>query len=204
VNTLIVAKNTGKHHLLILAVLVVVCVTYCSGSLPEDEPSAAELAKWRAMIPKIQSALTRQGNPCERERMRAAPFDAADFAGGSFALVDVCPLGAYTELIVAMRLDAGQPVPAHFRKGNHQIVAEFARGTSAMHGKNVKLVPEKHAIYDISWDNDGMDSAGTVRLEECLVDAYVWNAKAETFDYDKKLTGQATRNYCDALKQQVH
>ena len=73
-----------------------------------------------------------------------------------------------------------------------------------MHGKDVKLVPEKQAIYDISWDNDGMDSAGTVKLQECLVDAYVWNSKAKIFDHDPKLTSQTTRSYCHELEHQVH
>ncbi len=71
-------------------------------------------------------------------------------------------------------------------------------------GKDVKLVPEKRAIYDISWDNDGTDSAGTVKLHKCLVDAYIWNSKAGVFDYDPKLTAQATRSYCHELANQVH
>lgn len=198
------AQNVGKHHLLSAAVLAVTCVTCASGVPPKDEARAAELAKWRAMIPKIENLLTRQGELRQPGSIRAGQVDAADFARNSFALVDACPLGAYTELIVAMRLDAGQPALAHFRKGTREIDMEFSRGASVMHGKNVKLVLEKHAIYDISWDNDGMDSAGTVRLEKCVVDAYIWNTKAGAFDYDQKLTNQATQNYCHALEHQAH
>jgi hypothetical protein len=156
------------------------------------------------MIPKIENLLTRQGELCQPGSIRAGPVDAADFARNSFALVDACPLGAYTELIVAMGLDAGQPALAHFRKGTREIDMGFSRGASVMHGKDVKLVLEKHAIYDISWDNDGMDSTGTVRLEKCVVDAYIWNTKAGAFDYDQKLTNQATQNYCHALEHQAH
>jgi hypothetical protein len=49
-----------------------------------------------------------------------------------------------------------------------------------------------------------MDSTGTVQLEKCVVDAYVWNSKSKTFDWDAKPTKQATRSYCEDLKQQVH
>ncbi len=203
-STLTVAKDLGKYHLLSVALVAVTCVICASGVPPEDEARAAELAKWRAMLPKIESLLTRQGDLCQPGSMRAGPMDAADFAGNSFALVDACPLGAYTELIIAMRLDAGEPVLAHFRKNNRQIDAEFSRGASAMHGKDVKLVPEKHAIYDISLDNDGIDSAGTVRLEKCVVDTYIWNTQAGAFDYDQKLTNRATQNYCHALEHQAH
>ena len=56
------------------------------------------------------------------------------------------------------------------------------------HG-DVKLMPEKKAIYDMFSDNDG---AG--HLVKCGVKAYVWNAKA--FDWNAQFTKQATRSYC--------
>lgn len=189
------------HTLLTISLLL---AAYASGSPPGGDARAAELAKWRSLIPAVESVLIRQGNPCSGERLRTGPADAADFAGSSIALVDVCPLGAYTELMVAMRLEGSEPVLASFRKANHKVDLEFAQGSSVMHGKDVKLVPEKGAIYDNSWDNDGMDSTGTVQLEKCVVDAYVWNSKSKTFDWDAKLSKQATRSYCEDLKQQVH
>jgi hypothetical protein len=73
-----------------------------------------------------------------------------------------------------------------------------------MHGKDVKLVREKHAVYDISWDNDGTDSSGIVRLEKCVVEAYVWARKAQLFDYNAKLTRESTLTYCRELEHRVH
>lgn len=136
--------------------------------------------------------------------MRAEPVDAADFAGNSFALVDLCPLGAYTELIVPMQLEAGQPVVARFRKATREVDLGFARGASAMHGVDVKLAPSQNAIYSIHWDNDGLDKQGVLQLKECAVDAYVLNTKSNTFDWDTRLTKQATRGYCQTLRRQAH
>ena len=78
--------------------------------------------------------------------------------------------------MVAMRLEGSEPVLGSFRKANHKVDLEFAQGSSVMHGKDVKLVPEKGAIYDISWDNDGMDSTGTVQLQKCVVEPMVGTA----------------------------
>ncbi len=181
--------------------LALTSLSYVSSAATQTN---SEQEKWRTMLPKIKSILEAQGSSCEPGSVRASVLDAADFLGTSFALIDVCPLGAYTELIDAMRRDGNQPVSARFRKGRHTVAIGFSRGASVMHGKDVKLVPEKRAIYDISWDNDGTDSAGTVKLHKCLVDAYIWNSKAGVFDYDPKLTAQATRSYCHELANQVH
>ena len=184
-----------------MVTIFVMHLVYTAASASENSTSAAELRKWRAVITKIERTLTKGPNSCEPGTIRAVPIDAAQFEGSSFALVDVCPLGAYTELIDVMRFDANQPVLARSRRDGHQVAIGFSRGASVMHGKDVKLVPEKHAIYDISWDNDGMDSEGTAHLEKCAVDAYVWSAKARVFDYDPELTHQATRDYCQTLGQ---
>jgi len=69
-----------------------------------------------------------------------------------------------------MRLEGSEPVLGSFRKANHKVDLEFAQGSSVMHGKDVKLVPEKGAIYDISWDNDGMDTP-----EPCSCKSASWS-----------------------------
>jgi hypothetical protein len=196
------AERLGKHILLAILLLT---DTYAGGSPPSDKVAIAEKAKWQALIPTIEGVLIRQGSTCPGQRMRVGIVDAAHVAGHSIALVDFCPGGAYTEWIVAMQLEADQPVLARFRKANRKIAdLGFAQGASVMHGKDVKLVPEKQAIYDFSWDNDGLDNEGIVKLEKCVVDAYVWDAKSKTFDWDAKLTKQSTRSYCQSLRQQVH
>jgi len=173
-------------------------------TVAEEHPTTPWLSKWRALIPKIQRVLTVQPSSCDSRSLRAAPLVAVEFSGTSFALIDVCPLGAYTELIDVMELHDGEPVMATFRRNGKHIDAEFSQGASVMHGKAVKLVPAKRALYDISWDNDGLDSGGTVKLQNCTVDAYVWNSERGTFDFDRNLTMQSTRSYCHQLEHEVH
>jgi hypothetical protein len=160
------------------------------------------MAKWQALIPTIERILKHSGDPdpCPGQRMQVHAVDAADFARSSFALVDYCPGGAYTDWIVAMRLEGGQPVKARFRKDNRDIGLGFAQGTSVMHGRNVRLVPEKQAIYDFSWDYMGENPS----LEECVVNAYIWNTKFKTFDWDAELTKPATGNYCSGMRKQLN
>lgn len=166
--------------------------------------NATEITRWQAIIPEIQAALEQHPSSCQSGTVRATPLGAADFAGKSFALIDVCPLGAYTELIDVMQLDGNRPVFAHFRKEGHKLRLGFSRGASAMHGKDVQLVPDKHAIYNVSWDNDGLDQSGIIGLQKCVVDAYVWNTKYQVFDYDAKVTKGATQNYCRDLLHRAH
>jgi hypothetical protein len=192
------SDTIGTYCLLGLS-LALTGFSYGSGVAPD-----AEQDKWRAVLPAIETALHAKGTACQPGTTRFSVVDAADFLGTSVALIDLCPLGAYTQLIDAMRLDGNQPVLARFRKGGHEIAPGFARGASVMHGKDVKLVPEEHSIYDISWDNEATEGPGMVGLKKCAVDAYVWNPKTLTFDYDPKLTMQATRSYCIELKHQVH
>jgi hypothetical protein len=180
-------------------------VRYASGSPQQDDKTEAERAKWEGLMPKIESMLIGQEGMCPPDwKMHPGPLDSANFAGTSVALIDICPLGASTELIVAVRLEAGQPVLAHYRKDNHSADVVLVQGSSAMHGRTVKLVPKKRAIYDVSWENDGEDRVGTIRMQSCTAKAYVWNPKTETFDWNRKLTGQATRSYCRGSKERVH
>jgi hypothetical protein len=181
-----------------------VTVTLAGSVFPQTHGSNPEVAKWRPLIPKIKSLLTRQGDPCPVYGTQADPIDAADFSGTSIALIDICPMGAYTESIAIMRLEEGQPVLARFRKANHEVDIESVRGASVMHGRDINWARENQAIDVISWDNDGLDKAGIVKLQRCAVDAYVWNANSKTLDWNAKLTKQTTRNYCQNLQHQVH
>jgi hypothetical protein len=197
--------SSGRLGKLARLVCVVLTVTCAIGSPPQDKASTAEMAKWQALIPTIKRVLMRQGDPCRGYySMQGEPVDATDLAGNSFALVDVCPLGAYTELIIPMQLEAGQPVVARFRNAKREVDLGFARGASVMHGVDVKLAPENNAVYDIHWDNDGLDNKGIMKLEKCIVDAYVWKAKSKTFDWDAGLTKRATRSYCRELQREIH
>lgn len=157
------------------------------------------MAQWKALIPSIRGVLAHSsGFDCPGHREDIGIIDAADITGEgtSYALVDFCQGGAYTDWIVAMQLEAGQPVPAHFRKGNKVIDVGFAQGASVMNTVAVKLVPEKNAIYDLFSGNDGNG-----HLAKCGANAYVWNASAKTFDWNARLTKQATRSYCRSAHQ---
>ena len=115
------------------------------------------------------------------------------------ALVGYCLRGAYTEWVVAMRLEAGEPVLARSRQSNGEVRdLGLAQGASAKHGVDVRLVPEKNAIYDIEWDNDD-----THPLAQCTVNAYVWDSNSKTFDWNAELTKQATQSYCLTLQEQL-
>jgi hypothetical protein len=180
-------------HILLAPVLMV------GLSLAQDKKPSPEKTKWQALIPTIEQVLTAQGSMCSSQPLQVGIKDAAEIARSSVALVDFCAGGAYTDWYVAMRLENGQPVPAHFRKENRKIAdVGFAEGASVMHGMDVKLVPEKSAIYGIEWDND----AG-MHLKRCAVTAYVWNAKVRTFDLSPALSKQAKASYCPTLQREL-
>ena len=113
----------------------------------------------------------------------------------SYALVDFCPGGAYTDWIIAMQMERGKPVPVHLRDANGEALdVEFAQGASVMHTVDVKLVPEKKAIFDIFSDTDGEGKPA-----KCGVRAFVWSAHARAFIFDAQLTTHASHNYCQSL-----
>lgn len=195
------AGSLARYACLLVFLLV---IPFAWGRPQPRKSNAAAIAKWRALIPSIEGLLREKGYEHEcggNYKLRASIVDAANLTGDgpSIALVDYCPGGAYTDWIVVMQLEEGRPAPARFRKANGELtVVGFAQGASVMHGMNVKLVPELSAVYGVQWDNDE-----TLRLKRCIVDAYVWNAKTKTFDWDKKLSRQAKRSYCRSLQQQL-
>jgi hypothetical protein len=128
------------------------------GRQPPRKPDTPAVAQWKAPIPVIQGVLTRSGFNCPGDRINVEIVDASDLSedGLSYALVDFCPGGAYTDWIVAMQLENGKPVPPRFRNANGEVLdLGFAQGASVMHTVDVKLVPGKKAIHDLFSDNDG-------------------------------------------------
>jgi hypothetical protein len=163
-----------------------------------DSPAVTE---WEARIPAIQQVLG--DNPlyhCANPKPHTNILDAFGLAGSqlSVALVDWCPGGAYTDWIVAMRLQSGQPIVAQFRDTNgEQVPNGFAQGSSVMHSVDVQMVPDKNAVYDFYSDNNGEG-----KLWHCRVKAYVWNAETKTFDQSIRLSKLATVQYCAKLREQ--
>jgi hypothetical protein len=187
------AEWFGKH---ILFTVFVPTGTYAGALPPPPKPDTPAMVQWKALIPTIRDVLTQSGLNCPGGRMDIEIVDASDLTGDglSYALVDFCPGGAYTDWIVAMQMEQDKPVPARFRKANGEVLdVEFLQGASVMHTVDAKLVPEKKAIYDMFSDNDG---AG--HLVKCGVKAYVWKASAKAFDLNAQLTKQASRSYCQS------
>jgi hypothetical protein len=170
-----------------------------AGASVAPQKPASDKAKWESLVPKIGNVLSQQGTTCPGQPLHIAIKDAARLAGNSVALVDFCPGGAYTDWIVAMRLEADQPVAARFRaEDGKDANIGFAEGASVMHGMDAKLVPENNAIYGIEWDNDE-----TMRLKRCVVKAYVWKNRAKTFDFDPVLSNRAQASYCQKLQEEM-
>jgi hypothetical protein len=162
-------------------------------------PDSPAVVQWKARTPAIEKALSRDESLVVAE----SPVVVVDAFGESYdelsvVLVDCCRGGAYSDAIVALRLEAGQPVLAKFRdaKGKH-VENGFLIGASVMHSVDVKLVPEKKAIYDMYSEShpDGRPAA------KCGVKAYVWNSKSRTFDLDTRLSQTASVEYCRSLRE---
>jgi hypothetical protein len=183
-------------------VAITVLLLFSAVGMPQPQLTkshAAAIAKWQALVPAINKVLE-EHNLRRHDEWETGIGDAADFSLGanvSVALVDWCNGGAYTNSIVAMNLEGGQPVLSRFRNANGQDEqVEFASGSSAMHSLGVELVPEKNAIYSFQWDHDETQ-------EECGVKAYVWNTKMRTFRLDMELSKHATQSRCHQTQKRV-
>jgi hypothetical protein len=176
-----------------------IIVALLAGASVAQDRAALDKAKWETLVSKIDTVLSRQGSTCPGQRLHIRIKDAAQIAGNSVALVDFCPGGAYTDWIVAMRLEVDQPVLARFRNENGKLAdIGFAEGASVMHGVDAKLVPGRSAIYGVEWDNDE-----TMRLKRCAVAAYVWNSREKTFDFNPTLSKRARVSYCHTLQKEL-
>jgi hypothetical protein len=165
-------------------------------AIKADNPA---MVQWKVRASSIHKTLEESEESC----YGAPPAGIVDAFGTSgdalsVALVRFCGGGAYTDNIVAMRMDHGKPVTAKFRDAKGKIVEKgFASGASAINTVDVKLVAEKKAIYDLFAQND---SNG--KLAKCGVKAYVWTAKSQTFDLDLRLSKTASTEYCRSLRGQ--
>lgn len=166
--------------------------------------STPEAVYWKTLTPAIQAVLDEAlealpPNACAKKRRWIYIAEAADVTGDGVpeALVQYCHMGAYTSDVTLMRLEGDKPVMARFRGKDAKVVQPyFLQGASARNGEDVKLLPEKHAVYAIHWHAD--DSG---RLETCKVEAYVWGPESRTFDEDGKVGEQTAKSACEQVKQ---
>jgi len=180
---------------------VFACEAWSAKTARTIKPDSPSLAQWKARASSIQKTLEES----DEENCHGAPaagiVDAFGTSGDalSVALVDFCGPGAYTDSIVAMRMDHGEPVLAKFRDAKGKEVGNgFASDASVMHTVGVKLIAEKKAIYDFFADNDAEGKPA-----QCGVKAYVWNARNMTFDQDLRLSKTASAEYCRSLRGTV-
>jgi hypothetical protein len=170
-----------------------------SGQTPARmvKPESPPVVLWKARKPAIEKILDSDALTCQA----GGVTDVVDAFGEngdelSVALVDYCHGGAYSDWIVALRLEHGQPVFAEFRDAKGKRIENgFTSGASVLHSTDVKLAAEKKAIYDLFADNDAEG-----RLARCGVKAYVWNARTRTFDLDLLLSKVTSNEYCSSLR----
>lgn len=160
---------------------------------PITAKHAAAISKWNDRASSIEKTLIQNKITCPL-KFDVQVLDAFGLTDDdpSVALVDYCPGGAYADWIVAMRMEHGQPVMAGFHNENGQNISDgFASGASAMHSIDVRLCPEKKAVYEEFADNN---SEG--KLSRCGVKAYVWNPKTRTFDENRRESRIASADFC--------
>ena len=160
----------------------------------QEKRQDPEAARWQNMMPSIEEELTRHKTQCVRP-WKASIVEAAQFPNGpSVALVDFCAGGASTDWLVPMHLKNGNPMLSRVRGRDGKIVdGGFVQGASVTHSDEVRLVPEKSAIYHLYYMENG------VRLLSCGADVYLWDGGSGLFRWDGKLTRSESKRYCDAV-----
>jgi len=176
--------------------VMLACLTICAQSAHGAHKSDSfAVTQWTGRKAAIEKALSNRA--CGRQ-LSVDIVDAFGEAGDdlSVALVDACQDGAYTDEIVALRLERGLPSVARFRDARRKPVPNsFLNGASVMHSRDVKLMPEKKAVADYSADND---SEG--KPAKCEVKIYVWSGRSKTFDLDVLLSKDISSKHCQELK----
>jgi hypothetical protein len=170
-------------------------------SAQKDRPSASQSVDWKALTPKIQQALGEAYDKCFAEQRWIEVVQTGDVNadGVPEALVQFCHMGAYTSEAALLQLENGKPVLSKFHDQNQKpTFPTFLQGASVRNGEDVKLAPEQHAVYAIHW-HTGDEGA----LETCAVEAYVWSAKASTFDYDAGASKEIEKRECRRLAEQL-
>ncbi|PYX51637.1 MAG: hypothetical protein DMG76_31855 [Acidobacteria bacterium] len=165
--------------------------------------STQRTVDWKALTPQVQAALGSEF--CDEKSRSIDIIKIADVTGDGIpdALVDYCHMGAYTDHLMQMRLERGNLVVAKFRdeRGMKKIDhIEFLDGASVRNGASTKLLPERHAIYMISWH---ADDSGELEMQTCGAQAYVWNQKSQTFDANRMLSNEVTQRECRRIQREL-
>lgn len=165
---------------------------------PSRSPPSKEVKQWQALIPKIEKTLQEHGIQCPGQSLKIGIVDSAQLDDGpNETLLDYCPGGAYTDWILAMQLQDGEPVLSkYYPNPDKPENLEFAQGASVMNTADVRLAPQDNAIYDIQYGTDGC-----THLLRCRVNAYVWAADTLTFELDRPLSRKATQGYCRHVQE---
>lgn len=169
-----------------------ICMLSAVSVMSADPPAA----DWNALLPSVQRAV-RHAFPKEAANAHYLPSIVltADLSGmgGSEALVSLGS-GGYTDDVTVVQLQGATPVPAKFRGRDDRIgPMVFTSGTTEDRGGEVRLVAKDHAVFAGYWELKG------AKMKECRGEVYQWDAVAKDFSYEKKMSKQMGREYCQAV-----
>jgi hypothetical protein len=195
-----VVRNISSISITLLSTLWVSiqCVGFAAAQRAGRSSGLAP--EWRDRESQIEAVLLKSAHGCPDEMTsKPAPIETADVTGDGIpeALVDYCHMGAYTSDVVLMRLEHGSPVLARFRdiKGKN-VSPAFLRGASVRNGENSVLDIGNHAVYALHWHTNNSGA-----LENCTVDAYVWNPRLGTFDQANRVAKEIVRRECPRTRK---
>ena len=148
---------------------------------------------WKRLMPAIETLVKRDLRSDTRYPVQIVHTVDITGDGVPEALVNTGDGGAYTDYLTLIRVEGKKPVLARFKEKDGSVRTKlFAKGSSVMHGETVETLPEKRALYVGHWD---MDASGE-QLATCTVEAYRWNPRSNTFDYNRVLGLSLKDGFC--------
>ena len=158
-----------------------------------SKSSAAARAEWKELMHAVAEAVTAQRG-CTADESQLTILDAAIFSkhGPSVALIGGCHGNAKQDALIAMRLEAGQPVFVEFRDADGApVTPELYRRSTATSIDDTQLSPHTKSIATTSdRRNDHGQALG------CSARVYVWNSRTNTFNWGSRRTKLANRASC--------
>jgi hypothetical protein len=168
---------------------------------PKRPKASTNSVDWKTLLPEVRDVLKKSFPDGQIEKHYAISIvKEADITGDGIpeALVYTGDGGASTDFLVLMRIEDGKPVLAQFKDAHGKICDPgFLQGASVMHGDSTVMLPDEKAIYLGEY---AMNSTATV-FSRCSASAYRWNARTKAFDWDRTLSRQTTRTFCEGEKK---
>ena len=183
----------------ILAVFLSICLTVASLSSQQNSNSHTALVskavEWESLLAPIRDVL-KAVFPQEgvEEHYPIHIVETADVigAGDTQAVVYLGNGGASNDYLTLMRIQSGKPALVRFQNCEGKVgPSTFLQGASVRHAETLRLLPSKHAVYEMQTETD--DDGEPV---ECGLVAYVWNAQKDAFVCNKQLSQELAKEDC--------